>query len=81
MESKLYRQQNAMISLSKPKYKTALPEKKNTWSNVLTKKSTSTNTAIAFNKNSKKDALISQNYPKSMNFNCFLKIFLHKFLF
>ncbi|KAL5244688.1 hypothetical protein ACI65C_012098 [Semiaphis heraclei] len=46
MESKACRQKNAMISLSKPKYKTSLPEKQNTWGNLLNKKSVGTNTFL-----------------------------------
>lgn len=77
MESKLCQPQHAKNSLTKPKNKTALPEKQNTWSNLLHKKSASTNTAMAFNKKSKKNSLVSENNPKSMNFNSFIKILLH----
>jgi hypothetical protein len=76
MESKLCRQQNTMNSLAKPKHKTVLPEKQNTWSNLLNKKTNTSNTAIAFNKKSKKNSLISENNPKSMNFNSFIDIIL-----
>lgn len=77
MESKLCRQQNAMTSLAKPKHKIVLPEKQNTWSNLLNKKTTSTNTAVAFNKKSKRNSLISENNPKSMNINYFMEMILY----
>ncbi|XP_025414153.1 lamin-like protein isoform X2 [Sipha flava] len=67
MESKLCRQQNTMNSLAKPKHKTVLPEKQNTWSNLLNKKTNTSNTAIAFNKKSKKNSLISENNPKTIS--------------
>lgn len=65
MESKLCRQKNFMISLSKPKYKTSLPQKQNTWSTLLNKKSVGTNTAIA-SKNNPQKCSILKNDTKSM---------------
>ncbi|XP_050432088.1 TNF receptor-associated factor family protein DDB_G0272098-like [Adelges cooleyi] len=49
MESKLCRQQSVMNSLAQPKYRNSLLEKNNTWSNLLNKKSVSTNTATTNN--------------------------------
>lgn len=46
MESKLCRQQNAMVSLAKPKYKISMPDKQNTWSNLLNKKPATTDTTV-----------------------------------
>ncbi|XP_060838606.1 uveal autoantigen with coiled-coil domains and ankyrin repeats protein-like isoform X1 [Rhopalosiphum padi] len=66
MESKSCRQKNAMISLSKPKYKTSLPEKQNTWGNLLNKKSVGTNTAISTKNKTKKYSSIPEMNTKSM---------------
>jgi len=71
MESKACRQKNAMISLSKPKYKTTLPEKQNTWGNLLNKKSVGTNTVIASKTKTKKYSSIPEMNTKSMNFCIF----------
>lgn len=65
MESKLSRQQNAMKSLAKPKHKT-LSEKKNTWSNLLNKKSACTNTDIASKQNSKLVSSVTERNSKSI---------------
>lgn len=72
MESKSCRQKNAMISLSKPKYKTSLPEKPNTWGNLLNKKSVGTNTVITSKVKPKKYSSISEINTKSMNILIFL---------
>ncbi|CAI6349374.1 unnamed protein product [Macrosiphum euphorbiae] len=66
MESKSCRQKNAMISLSKPKYKTSLPEKQNTWGNLLNKKSVGTNTAITSKIKPKKYSSIPEMNTKTM---------------
>ncbi|XP_050052941.1 uveal autoantigen with coiled-coil domains and ankyrin repeats protein-like isoform X2 [Aphis gossypii] len=66
MESKLCRQKNAMISLSKPKYKTSLPEKQNTWGNLLNKKSVGTNTAITTKNKAKQCSSIPEMNTKTM---------------
>lgn len=65
MESKLSRQQNAMKSLAKPKH-TTLSEKKNTWSNLLNKKSASTNTKIAPKNKSKIVSAVAERDTKSI---------------
>lgn len=73
MESKACRQKNAMISLSKPKYKTSLPEKQNTWGNLLNKKSVGTNTVIASKIKTKKYSSIPEMNTKSMDTCIFYK--------
>lgn len=75
MESKFNQQQNIMISLAKPKYKTSLPENQNTWGNLLNKKSTSTNTAIDLKKKPKEKSIKSDKLIKSKNLNVLKKIF------
>lgn len=75
MESRLNQQQKAMNSLAKPKYKNSLPEKQNTWSNLLNKKSASSNTDTkAFKTKLKKNAPITETCSKSMNINLWIKI-------
>lgn len=65
MESKLCQQRNA-TSFPKSKHKTSLPEKPNTWSNLLSKKSTSTNTVIASKKRPKQSSSTSKGFANSM---------------
>lgn len=74
MESKLNRQKNFMVSLSKPKHKNVEPEKQNTWSNLLNKKSASTNTVIVSKKKPKQSSPISE-ITKSMNINLIVNNF------
>lgn len=66
MESKSRRQKNAMISLSKPKYKTSLQDKQNTWGNLLNKKSVGTNTTITSKNKHKKYSSIPDMNTKTM---------------
>lgn len=67
MESKLNQQQKAMTSLAKPKYKTSLTEKPNTWSNLLNKKSAGSSTDTkAFRTKPKKNTPITETCNKSM---------------
>ncbi|XP_025202636.1 uncharacterized protein LOC112599779 isoform X2 [Melanaphis sacchari] len=66
MESKSCRQKNAMISLSKPKYKTSLPEKHNTWGNLLNKKSVGTNTVITTKNKAKNLSITPKMNIKTM---------------
>lgn len=76
MESKLNRQQKAMTSLAKPKYKTSLPEKQNTWSNLLNKKSASSYSAtIDINGKPKRHSPMTDTCVKSMNIHFFMKLF------
>jgi len=72
--SKACRQKNVMISLSKPKYKKSLPEKQNTWGNLLNKKSVGTNTVIPSKLKPKKCSSIPEANTKSMNISIFIKI-------
>lgn len=74
MESKACRQKNAMISLSKPKYKISLPEKQNTWGNLLNKKSVGTNTSMTTKNKAKQYSSIPEMNTKSMNISIFIKI-------
>lgn len=68
MESRLNQQQKAMTSLAKPKYKISLPEKQNTWSNLLNKKSAGSSTDTkTFRTKLKKNAPIIETCSKSMN--------------
>lgn len=68
MESKLYQQQNAkMVSLAKPKHSISLAEKQKTWSNLLNKKSVSTNTTMPSKKKTKKDSSVFERNTKSIN--------------
>ncbi|XP_022159990.1 uncharacterized protein LOC111026252 isoform X2 [Myzus persicae] len=64
--SKACRQKNVMISLSKPKYKTSLPEKQSTWGNLLNKKNVGTNTVIASKIKPKKYSSIPETNSKTM---------------
>lgn len=65
MESKLHRQKNAMVSLTKPKYKTSIPEKPNTWGNILSKKSTSSNATISSKKKLKPNSQVPEKTVNS----------------
>lgn len=73
MESKSSRQKNAMISLSRTKHKTSLTEKQNTWSNLLNKKSTSTNSIIVSKRKPNQSSPISEKITNSMFTNFFYK--------
>lgn len=76
MESKLCRQQNVMTSLAKPKCKTSLLGKQNTWGNLLNKKS-STNNVVVSKKVSKLNSPTSNRNEKSTFFsNNLMKIIL-----
>lgn len=75
MESKLNQQQNTMIPLVKPKYKTSLPENQNTWGNLLNKKSTSINTAINLKKKPKENSKKVDKIIKSKNLSVSIKKF------
>lgn len=66
MESKSCQQKNAMISLARTKHKTLLPEKKNTWSNLLNKNSISTNSVIISKKKPKQSSPIPERVTSSM---------------
>lgn len=65
MESKLYQQNVKMSSLAKPKHSVSLAEKQKTWSNLLNKKSVSTNTTLPSKNKTKNPSF--EGYTKSMN--------------
>jgi len=66
-----------MISLEKSKHTNVGFEKQNTWSNLLNKKSTSTNTVIASKKKPKQNYLISEKITKSMKINVWMKVIFY----
>lgn len=67
MESRLNQSQKAMTSLVKSKYKISFPEKQNTWSNLLNKKSAGSITDTkALRTKLKKNAPIIETCSKSM---------------
>lgn len=74
MESKLSQQKNVMTSKIKPKSKISSSEKQNTWSNLLNKKSTSTNTVLESKNKSKKHSPIFNKNNKSMYVNILIKM-------
>lgn len=65
MESKLHRQKNAMVSLPKPQHKISIPEKPNTWGNILSKKPTSSVTTISSKKKLKQNSQFPENSTNS----------------
>lgn len=81
MESKFNQQQNTIISLAKSKYKTSLPEKQNTWGNLLNKKSSSNNTAINLKKKPKENSKKLDKIIKSKNLNVLIKTFFLNLIF
>jgi len=68
MESKLNRQKNLTISLKKSKHTNIIPQKQNTWSNILNKKSICTNAAIAPKEKSIQNS-ITKSIIKCMDIN------------
>jgi len=76
MESKLCRPKNAIISLAKPKNK-PLDKTKNTWSNLLSTKSASTNTGITLKNKSNKNSPIIEKTTTSINLNIQILLFLN----
>lgn len=74
MESKLSQQKNVMTSKIKPKPKISSSEKQNTWSNLLNKKSTSTNTVLESKNKFKKHSAIFNKNNKSMYVNILIKM-------
>lgn len=74
MESKLCQQKSATTYLVKPKQKISLSEKQNTWSNLLNKKSTSTNIVTEPKNKSRKHSSIYNKNNKSMKVNILMKI-------
>lgn len=72
MASKTNQQQNAMVSLAKSRNMISLPEKKDTWGNLLNKKCTNTNTVISLKKKPLKNLSNSDRVTKSKQFNVLL---------